>query len=298
MRVPGLRSLFGSTNETITQTDIVMLLTPHIVRTHELTVDDLAPIYIGTQQNVGLGGPPPLIQSPLPDEPPAAQMPAQPILTPTPQFLPPPAGTAGAGNAARRDDATAGHAAPARCRRPRRFRAPRPARPAQQRRRRAIRRRRRRRRRRMRPRARRRHRSASPRRRSSGSPAVRTPVPLSVSNASRLSTLTLTVTFNPAVLRVRSVQEGTFMRQGGVTAMFTPRIDAATGRVDIAVTRSGDRAGRLGRRPDRRAALRRRRSRQLADSDQRRGEHAGRRGDVAAVHAGVGDGEVDDAHLR
>ena len=49
-----------------------MLLTPHIVRTHELTAEDLAPIYIGTQQNVGLGGPPPLI-APLPaDEPPPA----------------------------------------------------------------------------------------------------------------------------------------------------------------------------------------------------------------------------------
>ena len=31
--------------------------------------------------------------------------------------------------------------------------------------------------------------------------------------------MTLTVTFNPAVLRVRNVQEGTFMRQGGVTAI-------------------------------------------------------------------------------
>ena len=38
-----------------------MLLTPHIVRTHELTVEDLSSIFIGTQQNVGLGGPPPLI---------------------------------------------------------------------------------------------------------------------------------------------------------------------------------------------------------------------------------------------
>ena len=48
-------------SDEINQTDIVMLLTPHIVRTHELTVEDLTPIYIGTQQNVGLGGPPPLI---------------------------------------------------------------------------------------------------------------------------------------------------------------------------------------------------------------------------------------------
>ena len=45
-----------------------MLLTPHIVRTHELTAEDLSPIYIGTQQNLGLGGPPPLI-APAPDEP-------------------------------------------------------------------------------------------------------------------------------------------------------------------------------------------------------------------------------------
>ena len=71
-------------------------------------------------------------------------------------------------------------------------------------------------------------------------------VPLAVANASRLSMITLTVTFNPAVLRVRNVQEGTFMRQGGVTANFTPRIDVATGRVDIAVSRSGDQAGASG----------------------------------------------------
>jgi hypothetical protein len=70
--------------------------------------------------------------------------------------------------------------------------------------------------------------------------------PLSVNNASRMSTLTLTVTFNPAVLRVRNVQEGTFMRQGGVTAAFTPRIDVAAGRVDIAITRTGDQAGASG----------------------------------------------------
>ena len=38
-----------------------MLLTPHIVRTHELTAADLAPIFIGTQSNIGLSGPPPLI---------------------------------------------------------------------------------------------------------------------------------------------------------------------------------------------------------------------------------------------
>ena len=58
--------------------------------------------------------------------------------------------------------------------------------------------------------------------------------------------MTLTVTFNPNVLRVRTVQDGTFMRQGGVATSFTPRIDAAAGRVDIAIARSADQTGASG----------------------------------------------------
>jgi hypothetical protein len=84
---------------------------------------------------------------------------------------------------------------------------------------------------------------SSPEMRVAGGPYT---TPLSVANASRLSTISLTVTFNPAVLRVRNVQEGTFMRQGNVSASFTPRIDVASGRVDIAITRSGDQAGATG----------------------------------------------------
>ena len=50
-----------------------MLLTPHIVRTHEITESDLKPIYIGSQQNLGVGGPPPLIaRRPEPPAPRAA----------------------------------------------------------------------------------------------------------------------------------------------------------------------------------------------------------------------------------
>jgi hypothetical protein len=71
-------------------------------------------------------------------------------------------------------------------------------------------------------------------------------VPVSINNASRVSMMTLTVTYNPNVLRVRTVQDGTFMRQGGVATTFTPRIDAATGRVDIAITRTADQAGASG----------------------------------------------------
>ncbi|MEO6212164.1 MAG: hypothetical protein ABIP65_00930, partial [Vicinamibacterales bacterium] len=70
--------------------------------------------------------------------------------------------------------------------------------------------------------------------------------PLSINNAQRMSTLTLTIIYNPNVLRVRTIQEGTFMRQGGATASFTPRIDAAAGRVDIAVIRPGDQTGANG----------------------------------------------------
>jgi hypothetical protein len=71
-------------------------------------------------------------------------------------------------------------------------------------------------------------------------------VPISINNASRLSAITVTVSYNPAILRVRTVQDGSFMRQGGITASFTPRIDAAAGRVDIAIARTGDQTGASG----------------------------------------------------
>jgi general secretion pathway protein D len=71
-------------------------------------------------------------------------------------------------------------------------------------------------------------------------------MPVSINNASRISVLTLTITYNPAVLRVRTVQDGTFMRQGGITSSFTPRIDNAAGRVDIAMSRAGDQTGASG----------------------------------------------------
>jgi general secretion pathway protein D len=70
--------------------------------------------------------------------------------------------------------------------------------------------------------------------------------PISINNASRISTMSLTVTFNPSVVRVRNVQEGTFLRQGGATVSFTPKIDAIAGRVDITVTRVGDQVGASG----------------------------------------------------
>jgi hypothetical protein len=56
----------------------------------------------------------------------------------------------------------------------------------------------------------------------------------------------MTVTYNPATLRVRAVQEGSFLRQGGVQVGFTQQVDPAAGRVDISLTRAGDSAGASG----------------------------------------------------
>ena len=64
-----------------------MLLTPHIVRAHDLRQQDINPIYIGTQQNLGLAGPPPLIarsgaRAPLPASPRRSGAPGQPAPAP------------------------------------------------------------------------------------------------------------------------------------------------------------------------------------------------------------------------
>jgi hypothetical protein len=71
-------------------------------------------------------------------------------------------------------------------------------------------------------------------------------VPISIANASRVSTITLSIAFNPAVLRVRTIQEGSFMRQGTVAVAFSQQVDAAAGRIDVTLSRTGDQAGASG----------------------------------------------------
>jgi Cohesin domain len=71
-------------------------------------------------------------------------------------------------------------------------------------------------------------------------------VPISVFGASRINTVTLSLRFDPKVLRVRLVQEGTFMASGGGTVTFAQQVDAASGRVDITLTRAGDASGVSG----------------------------------------------------
>jgi hypothetical protein len=269
-KMPVLRTLFGSTSDEINQSDIVMLLTPHIVRTHELTVEDLSSIYIGTQQNVGLGGPPPLIApQPGPDNPPPGTLPAAPPAggtqpgtvpgvprstanpeggvpptnfpappgtSPVPTLvtpLPAPATAPAAGPPAVATPGGVPVTPPGGAVAP--TTAPRdvtttPAVPV----------------------------TPTPPAAGTAQVVVTPPgtefrvaggpytVPISINNVARLSVMTLTVTYNPNVLRVRTAQDGTFMRQGGVATSFTPRIDAATGRIDIAITRTADQAGASG----------------------------------------------------
>ncbi len=242
MSVPVLRQLFSSNDERIRQTDIVMLITPRIIRTHEYSVQDLSPIYVGTNQNFGLTGPPPLIAAPPVDAtpvqapaltPPAQGVPPQGIpvptvpqsglpglvTTPVPQAPPP-------------------FPAPTPSQTPNPLLPPALAEPQAQRD------------------------LTAPQPMTSLAPmaqvSVTAPagdvrvaagpylVPVYISGVSRASTLTVTVRFNPAVLRMRTMQEGSFLRQGGVNVVFTPNSDAATGRLDLTFVRTGDAAGASG----------------------------------------------------
>jgi general secretion pathway protein D len=215
MSIPILKNLFSASDDTIAQTDIVMLLTPRIIRTHEYTARDLSPIYVGTNQNFGLTGPPPLIATP-PVEPETAPAPG--AATPAPGVPP------------------QGLPAPTEPPQPQSQIAPLVDPQAQRD-------------------------LASPMTTTlapTGQISVTPPtgdvrvaagpymVPIYASNVSRASTVTLTVTYNPAVLRMRTVQEGSFLRMGGANVVFTPNIDAATGRVDLAFVRTADKVGASG----------------------------------------------------
>ena len=239
-KVPILRKLFGDTDETVRTTDIVMLLTPRIVRGHELTQRDISPIYIGTQTNFGLTDPPPLI-APQPDagvpdtpEPDASDATetgaaaetvpnvpdADPVAPPTPPVEPAP------GPATPEPDQPAAPVEPEPVLPP----------PAAQ--------------------------PETPPARPDVLPAAQvlvTPpgtqlrvgggpytVPVSITGVSQLSTISLTLFFDPNVLRVRTVQEGSFLRQGGVQVTFTQQVDTAAGRIDITVTRLNDPSGAAG----------------------------------------------------
>ena len=238
--VPILRDLFASNDKEIVQTDIVMLLTPHIVCTHALTQKDFSPVFVGTQGNLGLAGPPPLIQPPAQAATPAApagaarQQPGQPPAGTVSTLQTPPAvaapGTVAAPPGQPQQAAPVLTAPPPGQPPPPATPPPAPAAlaPAEP------------------PPADQIRIILTP----PGAPlmmaAQPTTVPISVFGASRISTVTLSLRFDPKVLRVRLVQEGTFMSSGGGTVTFAQQVDATSGRVDITITRSGDAAGVSG----------------------------------------------------
>jgi general secretion pathway protein D len=255
IHVPILRQLFSANDSQIAQTDIVMLLTPRIIRTHGLTSQDVAPIYIGTAQNPNLGGGPPPMISPTgaTDQPAIQPQPAPPggqlgpgtaVGRPTPQGTPVlPPGTSPIPGTVLQPPAQPAAPAPTGVV-PTPEVTP-PALPAP---------------------------ATPPAAAPAGAPetppageqqppaqVLVTPpgtefrvgggpytVPLTVNNASRISTITLTLTYDPAILRVRGVQEGSFMRQGGISVAFAQQVDSASGRVDITLSRTGDVVGATG----------------------------------------------------
>jgi general secretion pathway protein D len=54
--IPVLKRLFGTTETNVQKVDIVLTLTPHIIRIPDIREDDLLPLWIGTEQNIALRG--------------------------------------------------------------------------------------------------------------------------------------------------------------------------------------------------------------------------------------------------
>lgn len=54
--IPLLRRLFGNSNVNKKSTDVVLLLTPHIIRMPNITEDDMRNLWVGTEQNPKLRG--------------------------------------------------------------------------------------------------------------------------------------------------------------------------------------------------------------------------------------------------
>jgi general secretion pathway protein D len=75
--LPGIGRLFSHTTKTVDQTDIILTLTPHIVRLLDLTEADLRPFRVGRDSLAPLTdiGLPLLVEPPKPLEPPKQETP-------------------------------------------------------------------------------------------------------------------------------------------------------------------------------------------------------------------------------
>jgi general secretion pathway protein D len=221
-RVPILRSLFGNTVGTNDQSDIIMIVTPHIIRSREITADDLKPLYVGTTTNLGAGTTPTLISPAAGPPPPTTignpaqqgQVAGQITTPPVGAAATPPGGAAAAGAGAppRANvvpvvpiEAAGAPASPTGAR----VLVQLPETPMQV-----------------------------------GGPPYT--LPLRIESVSQLGSATITITYDPKVLRATSVSPGPFVQQGGVQPTFLPKIDEVAGRIDIAIARPVSSPGAAG----------------------------------------------------
>ncbi|MDX1741884.1 MAG: hypothetical protein R3178_11345, partial [Rhodothermales bacterium] len=61
--IPVVGRLFSKKATTVDRTDLVLTLTPHIIRTADITEDDLLPIWVGTEANITFRGGSPRVES-------------------------------------------------------------------------------------------------------------------------------------------------------------------------------------------------------------------------------------------
>jgi len=222
--LPLLRSLFGNSDRRIDQTDIVMIITPRIVRGHGLTAEDVRPMHVGTGQNMSTTGTPQLLSPEALGTADSSSAPAAPATAPRPVA---PAPTGGPVLIVPSPAAAPPAAAPIVPITP----APAPAAPpgtvdSQAR---VI--------------------LSAPSTGPNGSllagggPHT---MPIQITGVADLATLSLTLTYDPAVVKDPSVTVGSFMGQGGVQSTFVPGIDSAGGRIDLAFARPTSATGATG----------------------------------------------------
>lgn len=71
-------------------------------------------------------------------------------------------------------------------------------------------------------------------------------MPIQITGVQNVAVVSLTISYNPAVLTNVIAGQGTFMTQNGVTPTFVPTVTAATGRVEMAFSRPAAQPGASG----------------------------------------------------
>ena len=75
--IPGIGSLFRDTKRQFTKTDLVLTLTPHIIRNPDITEEDLAPLWVGTENRITIFGNSPRVRSAVGASPLGGSLPGQ-----------------------------------------------------------------------------------------------------------------------------------------------------------------------------------------------------------------------------